>query len=100
MTRASEADVMTPYVGDATAEPGSPKLTRFNALKNSGRIWSLRFSPNRTILKSEISVVACQGPDRIFRPLFPNVPFAGITKAAVLNHFVRLCSKPERGSPT
>src|SRR5205809_3334451 len=100
MTRASAADVMTPYVGDATVDPGSPKFTRLIALKNSGRIWSLRFSPNRTILKSDTSKFACDGPDRMFRPLLPKVPLAGIAKAAVLNHFVRLCSKPDRGSPT
>src|SRR5438876_975242 len=52
------------------------------------------------VRKREKETVASPGPLRMFRPLLPNVPVAGRTNAAVLNHFSRLCSKPVVGSPT
>src|ERR1051326_8637201 len=100
MTRASAADVITPYVGEATVDPGNPKFTRFRTLKNSGRICRRTPSLILTVLKSETSKASCHGPERMFRPPVPQVPFAGITNAAVLNHWRRLCVKPPVGSPT
>jgi hypothetical protein len=94
MTRASAADVITPYVGEPTVDPGNPKFTRFKMLKNSGRICKRDFSLILMVLKSDTSTLSCHGPERMFLPLVPHLPFAGMTNAPVLNHSSRLCGKP------
>src|SRR5437588_10454544 len=69
-------------------------------LKNSARMFRLALSRRRMVRKTETDVLAAPGPLSMCWPLLPRVPCRGCTNAAVLNHCVRLCVKPLRGSPT
>src|ERR1700687_2806209 len=89
--------------GDVIVASGGSGFTWLNALKNSERNCSRRFSPPRGKSRAaERSTFQKPAARKIFRPALPNEPGPGIANAALLNHPARLglarCELPTRST--
>src|SRR5579859_6997706 len=86
MCRGSPAERILPNVGEPRKISGRLKFGWLRVLKASARNCSVALSANLVFFTSARFTVCSEGPVRMLRPEFPNVPNGGSANADVLNH--------------
>src|SRR4051794_16999946 len=99
MRRMGRTAVTWPKVGEFTIESTAANCTVLNTLVASIWIDNVRDWPSVTVFDRPRLTLDVPGPGIVLRPASPNVPGAGMPKAAVLKNRSTVGSATATGAP-